>query len=129
MQRLLVIPFLVAGCGGATTSLAPNTTPSLTDPAAPSPTATPTVATASSARATSAATTTPAGGGTDYTAVGFSVGGNECTLGDAARTFMVGVPIHTVLNWSPSLPTGGTVTVTVEKDGVELVEARQTITV
>ena len=61
--------------------------------------------------------------------MGFSIGGSECTLGDAARTFRVGVPIHTVLRWSPSLPTGGTVKVTVEKDGIELVEARQMITV
>jgi hypothetical protein len=60
--------------------------------------------------------------------VGFSTGGSECTLGDVATSFAAGVPIHTVLTMEPALPTGGTVQVTVEKDGVELVDARQTIT-
>ena len=73
--------------------------------------------------------TTPiAGGGPDYTALGFSSDGSECTLGEAAESFATGVPIHVVLEMSPALPIGGTVSVTVEKDGVELVDARQTLT-
>jgi hypothetical protein len=91
------------------------------------------VSTADPVGASSAATTvtaTPApGGGPEITSVGFSTEGDRCTLGTAATSFAVGTPIHTLLEMEPALPTGGTVTVTVEKDGVEIVEARQTVSV
>ena len=61
--------------------------------------------------------------------VGFGTGGSECSLTDTASTFQPGVLIRTVLEMSPALPTGGTVTVKLEKDGIELIEARQAITV
>ncbi len=67
--------------------------------------------------------------GPDMMSVGFGTGGSECSLTDTGSTFPHGVPIRTVLEMSPALPTGGTVTVKLEKDGIELVEARQTISV
>jgi hypothetical protein len=66
--------------------------------------------------------------GPDLTSVGFDAGTSGCTLTDAASTFRLGVPIHSVLTMTPALPTGGTVKIAVEKDGTEIVEARQTIT-
>ena len=71
--------------------------------------------------------TASTGGGPDVTSVGFSTGGSECTLGVAASSFAAGVPIHAVLTMSPPLPAGGSVTVSVEKDGVDVADARQTI--
>jgi len=68
-------------------------------------------------------------GGPDVTSVGFTTGGDKCTLGDSATTFALGVPVRAVLTMEPALPTGGTVKVTVEKDGTEVVEGRQTMTV
>lgn len=67
--------------------------------------------------------------GPDMVSVGFGTGGSECSLTDPGSTFPHGVPIRTVLEMSPALPTGGTVTIKLEKDGIELVEARQTISV
>jgi hypothetical protein len=100
---LLAIALLVAACGGATTSPA-----------------------STSGEAASAATADQ--DGPNYTAVGFGTGGTGCTLEGSASTFPVGVPVRTMLELSPALPTGGTITVTEEKDGVEL-RAPQTITV
>jgi len=80
--------------------------------------------------AASATNAAPANeGGPDLTSVGFTTGGDKCTLGDSATTFALGVPVRAVLTMEPALPTGGTVKVTVEKDGTEVVEGRQTITV
>jgi hypothetical protein len=67
--------------------------------------------------------------GPDFVAVGFSESGSKCSAGDGASSFAVGVDIHAVLTMSPALPTGGTVKVTMEKDGTELVQDRQTVTV
>jgi hypothetical protein len=66
--------------------------------------------------------------GPDLVSVGFSRDGSGCSLGDDASSFEAGVAIHTVLTMEPALPTGGTVKVTLEKDGTELVEAGKTIT-
>ena len=60
--------------------------------------------------------------GPDMTSLGFGTGGDRCTLTDVASTFPMGVPVRSVLTLEPALPTGGTITVTVEKDGVEIVE-------
>jgi hypothetical protein len=57
--------------------------------------------------------------GPNFVSVGFSAGGSKCTLGDAASSFAVGVPVHTVLTMSPALLTGGTVKVAMQKDGAE----------
>jgi hypothetical protein len=65
----------------------------------------------------------------NLTAVGFSTDGSGCTVGTSASSFAEGVPIHTVLTMEPALSTGGTVRVVLEKDGTEIVEAGQTITV
>jgi hypothetical protein len=74
------------------------------------------------------ANTSPYPAAPDLLSVGFESGGSGCTITGAASTFRVGVPIRSVLELSPALPTGGTVKITVEKDGVELVEGRQTFT-
>jgi hypothetical protein len=83
----------------------------------------------SGASTASPSTTAGSEGGPDLTSVGFSTGGEKCELGDSATTFAVGEPVRAVLTMEPALPTGGTVKVMVEKDGVEVVEGRQTITV
>jgi hypothetical protein len=43
-------------------------------------------------------------------------------------TFPQGAPVPAVLTMEPALLTGGTVVVTLEKDGTEVVEARQSLT-
>jgi hypothetical protein len=77
---------------------------------------------------TNAAPTTGSASGPETTSVGFTTGGDKCTLGTVASTFTVGVPVRAVLTMTPALPTGGTVKVTVTKDGIEVVGARQEIT-
>jgi hypothetical protein len=66
--------------------------------------------------------------GPDMQTVGFGTGGSECSLTDVASSFQLGVPIRSVLTFSPALPAGGTVTISVEHDGTELVDRRQTLT-
>lgn len=83
--------------------------------------------TPSSPGATDAASA--ADGGPDLTSVGFSTGGDRCTLGDSATSFAVGVPVRAVLTMEPALPTGGTIGVNVEKDGTVVESRGQTITV
>lgn len=107
VKGLIAIVVLVAACGGATSN--------------PAATTTPTAAETSSASAADS-------GGPEFMALGFGTGGTGCNIEGNTRTFKVGVPIRTVLTWSPTLPTGSTITVTVEKDGAEL-DAPQTITV
>lgn len=66
--------------------------------------------------------------GPDLTSVGFDTAGTKCEISEAASTFPRGVRIHAVLTMEPALPTGGTVIVSLEKDGTEIIEARQTLT-
>jgi hypothetical protein len=66
--------------------------------------------------------------GPNLTAVGFSTDGSGCAIGTSASSFAEGVSIHTVLTMEPALSAGGTVRVTLEKDGTEIVDAGQTIT-
>ena len=66
--------------------------------------------------------------GPDMTSVGFDTAGSGCTVTEGESTFQRGVPIHAVLTMEPALPAGGTVVMTLEKDGTEVAEARQTLT-
>jgi hypothetical protein len=61
--------------------------------------------------------------------VGFGTGGSECELTGGASSFTIGVPIRYALTISPALPAGGSVEIRVEKDGIELVELHDTVTV
>ena len=79
--------------------------------------------------AASPATTAGTASGPEVTSVGFTTGGDKCTLGTPASSFAVGVPVRAVLTMSPALPTGGTVKVIAQRDGIEVTDARQSITV
>ena len=59
---------------------------------------------------------------------GFGTGGSECILTGESSSFPLGVDIRDVLTISPALPAGGTVEITIQKDGTELVERRETFT-
>ena len=61
--------------------------------------------------------------------VGFGTGGSDCTLTGVASSFPRGVPIRDVLTFAPALPAGGTVTVTVERNGIEVPDMGETVTV
>ena len=67
-------------------------------------------------------------GGPNLISSGLGTGGSACDVSGVASSFPVGVPIRSVLTLEPALPAGDTVTVKLEKDGVELVEARQMFT-
>ncbi len=67
--------------------------------------------------------------GADSQTIGFGTGGTGCTLTNVALSFPRGVPIRDVLTFSPALPAGGTVTIKVERNGTELVDLREMITV
>jgi hypothetical protein len=66
--------------------------------------------------------------GPNLISIGLGTGGSGCEVSEDASSFPVGVPIRSVLTMEPALAAGDTVNVTLEKDGVEVVEARQTIT-
>ena len=68
------------------------------------------------------------GSGPSVVTVGFGTGGSECSLTGVASRFVVGVPVRAVVTFSPALPTGSTVTITMAKDGSELADARETLT-
>jgi hypothetical protein len=115
VKRLVALAVLVAACGGAGTSATPATQPpseALASGAVPSPSADLSGIT-----------------GPNLTAVGFSTDGSGCAVGTSASSFAEGVSIHAVLTMEPALSAGGTVRVALEKDGTEIVEAGQTITV
>ena len=65
--------------------------------------------------------------GPDIQTIGFGSGGSGCTLTNVARTFRLGVPIRYIVTFSPALPTGGTSTIKIAKNGTELVDRRETI--
>lgn len=67
--------------------------------------------------------------GSEVNSLGFGTGGSGCVLTEVASSFPVGVPIRSVLTMEPALSAGDTVAITLEKDGVELVDGRQTITI
>jgi len=67
--------------------------------------------------------------GPDVTSVGFGTDGSPCELSGVASTFPAGVRVHTLLTLQPALPTGGTVTVDLERDAVALPEFSQTVIV
>ena len=65
--------------------------------------------------------------GPNTQSIGFGTGGSGCTLTNVASTFPRGVPIRDVLTFSPALEAGGTVMITVELNGTELVDLRETV--
>jgi hypothetical protein len=67
--------------------------------------------------------------GPNMQSVGFGTSGSGCTLTNSGSSFPVGVPIRVVLTLSPALPTGGTVRFKIDRNGAELVDLRETITV
>ena len=67
--------------------------------------------------------------GPELQSLGFGTGGSGCNLTDQASSFPVGVPIRVVLTLEPALRTGGTARFTIAKDGSELTEMGETISV
>ena len=61
--------------------------------------------------------------------VGFGTGGSGCNLTNVVSTFPLGVTIRNVATYSPALQAGSTVTITVERNGAELVDLRDTINI
>ncbi len=70
-----------------------------------------------------------AGSGPEMQSLGFGTGGSGCNLTDQASSFPVGVPIRVVLTLEPALRTGGSARFTIAKDGSELTEMGETISV
>lgn len=70
----------------------------------------------------------PAADGPSVVTVSFARGGSECSVSGETSTFAVGDPIHMVASFSPALPAGTSVTMTIMKDGSELPGARDTLT-
>ena len=70
----------------------------------------------------------PAADGPSVVTVSFDTGGSECSVSGVTSTFAVGDPIHMVATFSPPLPAGTSVTMTIMKGGSELPGARDTLT-
>jgi hypothetical protein len=67
--------------------------------------------------------------GPELQTVAFGTGGSECDLDRVGSTFPVGASIRDVLTLEPALEEGDDVTITVERDGTELVELQDTVTI
>ena len=65
--------------------------------------------------------------GPELQSVAFGTGGSGCDLDTVASSFPVGVPIRGVLTLEPGLRAGDVVTITVERNGTELVGRRETV--
>ncbi len=66
--------------------------------------------------------------GPNIQSLGFGTGGSECELANVADTFAVSETIRFVAEFEPELPAGATVTVSIERDGVELTDLGDSIT-
>jgi hypothetical protein len=69
----------------------------------------------------------PGSGAPEAMSVAIGTGGSGCTVTNIAETFPLGVQVRHVVTFSPPLPAGATVSIRVERDGVELTDLRQTI--
>jgi hypothetical protein len=67
--------------------------------------------------------------GPELQAVGFGTGGSGCDLANVGSSFAVGVAIRDVLTVEPALQPGAVVTITTERNGTELVDLHETITI
>jgi hypothetical protein len=56
-------------------------------------------------------------GAPEIESLGFGTGGSGCVLGVKAQTFPSGTPVRVVVQFTPELAAGSTVTVRVAKDG------------
>jgi hypothetical protein len=65
----------------------------------------------------------------DLQSVAFGTGGSGCDVTGVASSFPLGVEIRDVVTFSPALPTGATVHIRVERNGAELTEMRETLTI
>lgn len=59
--------------------------------------------------------------------IGFGTGGSQCTLANDASSFAVGVPVQFVAVFTPELPAGDTVTITLSQDDKELTDMSGTV--
>jgi hypothetical protein len=60
--------------------------------------------------------------------IGFGTGGSGCDLAHAASTFSAGSAVDMVAQFSPALPSGDTVSVTVSRDGTPVPELGSSLT-
>jgi hypothetical protein len=65
----------------------------------------------------------------DLQSVAFGTGGSGCDITGVASSFPLGVEVIDVVTFSPALPTGATVQIRVEHNGIELTEMRDTLTI
>jgi hypothetical protein len=62
-----------------------------------------------------------------FQSVGFGTGGSECTLTGTAASFPAGTPIRIVASFSPALAAGSSVTISWERDGIQLTSRREIV--
>jgi hypothetical protein len=65
----------------------------------------------------------------DLQSVAFGTGGSGCDITGVASSFPLGVEVIDVVTFSPALPTGATVQIRVEHNGIELTEMHDTLTI
>lgn len=68
------------------------------------------------------------GGLSSIETVSFGTGGTDCALATTSRTFTPGGPVRAVAEFSPELPTGTIVKVSLSLNGNVLASSRQTLT-
>ena len=61
--------------------------------------------------------------------IGFGTGGSQCTLANQAPSFAVGVPVQFVATFSPDLPAGSSVAISLSRDGTALPDLSGTVNV
>jgi hypothetical protein len=67
-------------------------------------------------------------GTSDIQSLAFGTGGSECQISGLTSTFRLGESVRSVVTFEPALQAGDTVSITVERDGTELIEQRDTVT-
>jgi hypothetical protein len=68
------------------------------------------------------------GGASSVQTVAFGTGGSDCDLSTVARTFAPGDAIRAAAGFSPNLPTGSVVKISLSRDGTVLESSRETLT-
>ena len=65
--------------------------------------------------------------GPDIETIAFGTGGSGCTLANVGSSFAPGVPVRVVVEFSPALPAGGTITINAPENGTARVALSGTI--
>jgi hypothetical protein len=65
--------------------------------------------------------------GPSMQAIQFGEGGSQCTIATTSQSFAQGTPVRIVATFSPALPSGSSVLITLHRDGTELTGSRETV--